>query len=57
MTPLRRNDVLVSLGVAAFVVNVPAEGLEERIDELVPELSLFISAGEVGVTVAVKKLG
>ena len=43
---------LVSVGVAPLVVDVPAEGLEEGVDELAAELGLVVAARAVGVAVA-----
>jgi hypothetical protein len=38
------DDVLVSLGIALFVVDIPAQGLEKRVDELGADLGLVIFA-------------
>jgi len=38
------DDVLVGLGVALLVVDVPAEGFEERVDELAADLGLVVAA-------------
>jgi len=47
-------DVLVGLGKAGGVVYVPAEGHEERVEELVAELSFVIVGVFVGFDVAVE---
>ena len=39
------DHVLVGFGVALLVVDVPAEGLEEGVDELAAELGLVVLAG------------
>ena len=49
------DDVLVGLGVAGPVVDVPAEGLEERVDELAADLGLVVVAGEIGVALRSKR--
>ena len=41
------DDVLVGLGVALLVVNVPAEGLEERVEEFAADLG-FVVVGRAG---------
>ena len=50
------DDFLVRLRVAAFVVHVPAEGLEERIQELLPELRLVVRARQVRLALALEAL-
>jgi hypothetical protein len=43
------DDVLVRLGVSIAIVDVPAQGLEKRIDEFEPDLGFVIASGMVGV--------
>ena len=50
------DDVLVGLGVALLVVHVPAEGFEERVEELAAELGFVVVGRAVGVAVAVEPL-
>ena len=38
------DNVLVGFGVSGLVVDVPSEGLEERVDKLVADLGFAISA-------------
>ncbi|MCX5826178.1 MAG: hypothetical protein NTY86_22595 [Deltaproteobacteria bacterium] len=42
------DHVLVGLGVAGDIVQIPAQRAEERIDELPPELCFVVGAGGVG---------
>ena len=42
------NDLLCRLWRSPDVINVPAEGLEERIEELAAGLGLVVLAGFVG---------
>jgi hypothetical protein len=44
-------DFLVRLGIAGPVGHVPAEGLEQGIEELLPELGFVVLAGFVVVAV------
>ena len=48
------HKVLVRLGVARFVVHVPAEGLEEWIDEFQPDLSFVVLTGAVGISITLE---
>jgi len=48
------DDVLVGLGVACGVVDVPAQGHEQRIEEFVAELGFVVGRSAVGVAVAVE---
>jgi len=48
--------VLVSLGVALLIVDVPPQGLEQGIDKLQAYRGLVVAAGAVGIQVAVKPL-
>lgn len=48
------DHVLVRFGVALLVVHVPAERLEERVQELTPELGLVVTAGAVRLPVPVE---
>ncbi|MDP2897975.1 MAG: hypothetical protein Q8Q12_15680 [bacterium] len=50
------DDVLVSLGVPTSVVNVPAEGVEEWVYELQPELRFLVPARAIVVKVAFEPL-
>jgi len=50
------NDILVRLGVALFVVHVPTERLEERVEKLTPKLCLVVLAREVGFPVLAEPL-
>ncbi|MGB9301894.1 MAG: hypothetical protein WCD51_15070 [Anaerolineae bacterium] len=46
------DDVFVLLGVAMDVAHVPAQGLEEGVDELHADLGLFVVGAGVDVQVA-----
>jgi len=48
------DHILVRLGVALLVVHVPAQGREERVEELLPELHLIVLSGLVGLKVPVE---
>ena len=48
------DDVLVGFGVAAGVVDVPAEGEEEGVEELAAELGFVEGGGVVGIAVALE---
>jgi len=50
------DDVLVGFGVAVLVVNVPAERLEEGVEEFAAELGFIVVGRAVGVAVAVEPL-
>lgn len=50
------DHVLVRLRQSLFVIHVPAEALEERIDELLPDLRLVERAGLVVVEMARERL-
>ena len=50
------DDVLVSLGIALLVVDIPAQGFEERVNELGADLGLIIFAGLVSLALRVKPL-
>ena len=50
------DHVLVGFGVAVLVVHVPAECLEERVNELAAELGLVVLARAAGVAVALEAL-
>ena len=41
-------------GAALVVVDIPAQGLEERAKQLVAELRLVVAAGQIGVAVLVE---
>ena len=42
------DDLFIGVGVALAIVDVPTEGLEQRIDELLAELGLVVLAGLIG---------
>ena len=48
------DDVLVGFGIAVFVGDVPAQGLEKGVDELPAHLGFVVGAFFVGVQVVVK---
>ncbi len=48
------DDFLVRFGDALPVIDIPAEGIEERVDELPSNLRLVVVAGFVLVFVAVE---
>ena len=50
------NNVFVGFGVALFVINIPAESFEERVEKLAAGLSFVVVAEFVGVAVAVKTI-
>src|SRR5439155_25415664 len=50
------DDVLVGLGVTLLVVDVPAEGLEEGIEEFAAELGFVVLRRAVGILVALEAL-
>src|SRR5207244_4213601 len=50
------DDVFVGLGVALFVVNVPAERFEKGVEEFATKLGLVVMMGFVGIAVAIKAL-
>ena len=50
------DDITVGLGTALFVVYIPAEGLEHRVDEVDSELCFAVSFADVGVEVLVELL-
>ena len=45
------DDIFVRFGVALLVVDVPAEGLEERIEELPPQLGFVVALALIGFAV------
>ena len=45
------DDVLVGFGFTGGVINVPAQGLEEGVEELAADLGFVVLAGLVGVVV------
>ncbi|MDP8215106.1 MAG: hypothetical protein RAO92_04335 [Candidatus Euphemobacter frigidus] len=48
------DDVLVSLGVALLIVDVPAQGLEERIDELGANVGFLVTGTFISFQVSVE---
>jgi len=50
------DNVLVRLSVALPVVDVPAEGLEERVDELSAHLGLVVRPGAIVASVALEAI-
>jgi hypothetical protein len=50
------NNVFVGFGVALFVINIPAESFEERVEKLATDLCFVVVAGLVGVAIAVKAI-
>ena len=50
------DHVLVRLGLAGLVGHVPAERLEEGVDEFLADLRLLVAGGAVGVDVALEAL-
>ena len=48
------DDIFVRLGVPSLVVDVPAEQLEHRVDELGPDLCLVVRSGFVRREVAIE---
>jgi hypothetical protein len=44
---VRVDHVLVCLGIALLVVNIPAKGLEKRVNELDPDFRLLVLRGLV----------
>ena len=48
------DDVFVGFGVASGVVDVPAEGFEEGVEEFAADLGFVVLAGFVGVEVALE---
>ena len=50
------DDVLEGLGIAGLVGHVPAQGLEEGVDEFQPDLSLVIQSYKLSEGVARFKL-
>ena len=50
------DDVLVGFGVALFVVHVPAEGFEERVEEFLAKLCFVVMTGAVGRQVVFEAL-
>ncbi len=48
------HDVLVGLGVTLAVAHVPAQRVEERIDELAPDLGFVVGAAFVTVQVGIE---
>lgn len=50
------NDVLVGLGVALLVVDVPSKGLEERVKKFAAQLGFVVLGGFVGVAIALEPL-
>jgi len=49
------NNILVRLGVALFVVDVPVEGFEQGVDEFAPDLG-FVVRLLIGVAVQLEAL-
>ena len=47
------NDVFVGIGVPGLVSDIPAEGDEEIVDELHPELGFLVGAGSIVLPVPV----
>jgi hypothetical protein len=50
------DDVLVRFGVVLLVVNGPAEGFEERVEEFAADLGFVVVGRFVGFAVAVEAL-
>src|SRR6266496_5626025 len=50
------KNVFVGFGVALFVINIPAESFEERVEKLAAGLSFVVVARLVGVAIAVKAI-
>ena len=48
------DNVFVCLGIALFVVYVPAQDFEKRVNELPPKLGLVVLAGAVCLAVIFK---
>jgi hypothetical protein len=48
------NYVFIGLGKALFVINIPAQSLEEGVKELTADLSFIVAAGFVGIPVTLK---
>jgi len=48
------DHFLVRLGVALAVIDIPAQGLEERIEKLLAQLSLVVAAGVVGLAMSLE---
>ena len=48
------DNVLVGLGIAAVVVNIPAEGLEKGVDEFTAQLGFIVGARFVGINLLTK---
>ena len=46
------DNILVGLGVARAIGDVPAERLEERIEKLAAELGFLVVGAEVGFEIA-----
>ena len=50
------NAAAALIGVAALVVDVPTEGLEERVEKLAPELSFVVPRRLIRFAVALEPL-
>src|SRR5262249_47739467 len=50
------DHVLVGLGVALLIIHVPAEALEEGVDEFLANLGLVVVGRQVGVGVAAEEI-
>ncbi len=50
------DDILIGVGIAAGIVDIPAEGIEEGIEEFAAELGFVVSAGAVVVAAALETL-
>ena len=50
------NDVFVGFGVAGLVIDVPAQQLEERVEEFTAKLRFIVVPGFVGIQVKRKTL-
>lgn len=48
------DDVLVGLGVTLLVIDVPAQGLEEGVDELGADVGFLVTGSLIGLQVPVK---
>jgi len=48
------HDILVRLGVARFVIHIPAEGLEEWVDELPASLGFVVLVAAVALAISLE---
>jgi hypothetical protein len=50
------DDIAVGFGEAQLVLHVPAQGLEERVEEVLADLRLIVSTRETLIPVALETL-